>query len=270
MNIVTKKVGCWWLVLLLMGVLWFTGLSRPVIAEPILIAAASSVKFAFEETAREFYQKNPRTTVHFIFGSSGHHFGQIKNGAPFDIFFSADTGYPEKLYLEGLAASGEEMIPYAHGRLALWTGKKSWFNPKADQIKLVLDPRIRKIAIANPRHAPYGRAAVEILKYYGLYRQAQSRLVMGENIAQTAHFVQSGAAQAGIISLSMAVANPMINNGVFWEIPVSSHQPVIQGLLLLRNGRNSEGAKAFVEFVLGCEGRKILRRFGFGDLRDLR
>ena len=232
-------------------------------ADTILVAAASSVKFPFEEAVREFNRENPKSTVRLTFGSSGNHFAQIKNGAPFDVFFSADTGYPEKLFKVGLALPGKMMTPYARGRLAIWTSKRSQLNPLIKRIRIVLDPRVKKIAIANPRHAPYGRAAIQALKNYGIFPKVETRLALGENVAQAAQFTQSGAAQAGIVSLSMAVADSMQRLGTHWVIPAKAHNPVIQGFLTLRNGYNPKGGAAFASFIMNEHGQKILNRWGF-------
>ena len=257
-------------VLVLSNFLCFLILPCLAAADSVFIAAASSLKFAFEEIAKEFHRENLKTPVRLTFGSSGNHFGQIKNGAPFDIFFSADRGYPEELAKAGLGAQGESMVPYALGRLALWASKRSQLNPELNQIRVVLDSRVQKVSLANPRHAPYGRAAVEILRHYGLFQRIKSKLVMGENIAQAAQFTQSGAAQAGIVSLSMAIADSMKKTGVYWEVPPLTHKPVVQGLILLRNGRNLQGARRFAEFILSERGRSILNRWGFDSPGDER
>jgi molybdate transport system substrate-binding protein len=156
----------------------------------LTVAAAADLKFALDDLVKEFEEKNPETKVNVTYGSSGNFFAQIQNGAPFELLFSADIGYPQKLAEKGLGA--DDVFLYAIGRIVVWVSKDSPVDVDKLGIKALLEPSIRKIAVANPEHAPYGRAAVAAMKALHIYDQVASRLVYGENIAQTAQFVQSG------------------------------------------------------------------------------
>ncbi len=229
--------------------------------DKILIAAASDLKFAMEEMCNTFKQANPATDVDVSYGSSGNFYAQIKQGAPFDLFFSADTSYPELLEEEGFAVKGQRHV-YAGGRLVLWVPKYSPLNPKKELI-IVLNPQIKKLAIANPKHAPYGRAAEEALRYYELWDKIQNKLVFGENISQTAQFVQTGNADAGIIALSLAISPQMANEGKYWILPDESFNKLEQVYTVLQRGKDKPGVKAFLDFVRGKQGRKILSHYGY-------
>ncbi|MBV8352871.1 MAG: molybdate ABC transporter substrate-binding protein, partial [Verrucomicrobia bacterium] len=156
------------------------------------IAAAADLRFALDDLVKEFEQNNPAVKINVTYGSSGNFFAQLQSGAPFDLFFSADVAYPRKLAEKGLGV--DEVFLYATGRIVLWAPKNSPLDLDKLGIKALLEPSVHKIAVANPEHAPYGRAAVAALKALNVYDQVASRLVYGENIAQTAQFVQSGAA----------------------------------------------------------------------------
>ncbi len=194
----------------------------------IRIAAAADLKFAMAELSEEF-EKQTRTKVNVTYGSSGNFFSQIQNGAPFDLFFSADIEYTDV------------------------TGQ-GW--------KALLDASVKKIAIANPEHAPYGRAAVAALQKAGIYEQVKPKLVYGENISQAAQFVQSGNAQAGIVALSLAVS-PAMRGGHRWGIPAEMHPALEQGTVVLKDAKNKDAALAFLDFVKNATGRATLVKCGF-------
>jgi len=227
----------------------------------LTVAAAADLKFAFDDLVKEFNEKNPTAKVSITFGSSGNFFTQIQNGAPFDLFFSADIEYPRKLAEAGLGV--DEVFPYSIGRLVIWALKSSSVDVKKLGMKALLEPSVHKIAIANPNHAPYGRAAVAALKKLQVYDQIQPKLVFGENIAQTAQFVQSGAADIGILALSLAIAPQMAEAGQYWEVPLDAYPKMEQGGLILKSSKNIEGARAFRDFVLNEHGRALLKRYGF-------
>jgi molybdate transport system substrate-binding protein len=170
-------------------------------------------------------------------------------------------GYPDRLAGEGL---GDGAIPYAVGKLVLWANGRSAIDAPTAKMNSLLHPSVRRIAIANPKHAPYGRAAVESMKQAGLFDKVQSRLVMGENVTQAAQFAHTGAAQVGLIALSLALTDKLKSSGSFWEIPATHYRPIDQGYLLLKRSRSAGEAKAFADFVTGPEGREILKRYGFG------
>ncbi|MGC1621119.1 MAG: molybdate ABC transporter substrate-binding protein [Candidatus Acidiferrum sp.] len=226
----------------------------------ISIAAAADLRFAMQDLAAQF-EKNTGTKVDVSYGSSGNFFAQLQNGAPFDLFFSADIEYPKKLEAAGFAEPGT-LYEYAVGRIAIWMPT----DAKVDLIRMgwnaLLDPSVQKIAIANPEHAPYGRAAVAALQKAGLYEKVKSRLVYGENISQAAQFAQSGNAQAGIVAMSLALS-PGMKSGKRWEIPANMHPPIEQAAILLKSVRNRAGARAFLEFVRTSAGRATLAKYGF-------
>ena len=230
------------------------------VAEEITIAAASDLSFAFREIVAE-YENTTGNHVRLTLGSSGNFYAQIQNGAPFDLYFSADIAYPRKLEETGLTVPGS-LYPYAIGRIVLWAGKDSRLD-LSKGLEILREPAIKKIAIANPKHAPYGRAAVAAMEQAQVYDRVKDKLVLGENISQAAQFIESGAADVGIIALSLALAPPMQAAGHYWEIPADAHPPIEQGAVMLTGGKNSEGAKAFLSFIQGAEGQTIMTRYGF-------
>lgn len=235
--------------------------AAPANAGQVLVAAASSMKFVFDEAVPAFERKHPGIDVKLSYGSSGNLYSLIKNGAPYDLYFSADMEYPRRLAAAGL---GDAAVPYAVGKIVIWTNSGSGIEAGNEKMRSLLHPKALRIAIANPRHAPYGRAALEAMRHAGLLDRVRPRLVMGENVTQAAQFVHTGAAQVGIIALSLALTDKLKSTGTFWEIPDSSYRPIEQGVLLLARTRHPEAAKAFADFVTGSEGREILTRYGFG------
>lgn len=226
----------------------------------IRVAAAADLKFAMEDLATQF-EKQTATKVNVNYGSSGNFFSQIQNGAPFDLFFSADIDYPRKLEAAGLAEPGT-LCEYAVGRLVIWVPPDAKVDVSRQRWNALLDAGVQKIAIANPEHAPYGRAAVAALQTARIYEFVKAKLVYGENISQTAQFVQSGNAQAGILALSLAIS-PSMKNGKKWEIPVEMYPPLVQGAMALKSAKNKEAARAFLEFVKSKTGRLTLEKYGF-------
>lgn len=224
----------------------------------ILIAAASDLKFALDSVIVAFNRTN-KGAVDVSYGSSGKLYEQIANGAPFHIFFSADIGYPRQLKEKGFASS--EIYPYGIGRLVLWSKK---LDPAVEGLNALLSPSIRHVAIANPAHAPYGKRAQEAMTHYKVLDAVKSKLVFGENISQTAQFVTSGAADIGIVALSLALSpNMQKEGGKYYLIPETSHQPLEQGVVITRNGDGNTLAKAFMEFVKSETAQSILNHFGF-------
>jgi molybdate transport system substrate-binding protein len=225
------------------------------------IAAAADLKYALDDLVKQFAEKYPATKVNVTYGSSGNFFAQFQNGAPFDLFFSADIAYPRKLAEKGLGA--DDVFLYAIGRIVVWVPKDSPVDVDRLGIKALLEPSVRKIAVANPEHAPYGRAAVAAMKALNVYDQVESRLVYGENIAQTAQFAQSGAADVGILALSLAVAPQMRDAGRFWQVPLDAYPRMEQGGIILKSSRSLGTARAFRDFVMGDHGREVLAHYGF-------
>jgi molybdate transport system substrate-binding protein len=226
----------------------------------VRVAAAADLKFAMETLSKDF-EKMTGTKVDVTTGSSGNFFAQIQSGAPFDLFFSADMDYPTKLETSDLAEP-ETLSEYALGRIVIWTPANSRVNVAQNKWNVLLDARIRKIAIANPALAPYGRAAVSALQKAGIYEQVRAKLVYGENISQAAQFVQSGNAQAGIIAHSLALS-PGMKDGEVWEIPADMHPPIEQGAVVLRSAKNKAAALEFLNFMKSAMGRAILEKYGF-------
>ncbi len=233
----------------------------PASAGEVIIAAASDLNFAVKELLNVFEQKTG-DQVKLSLGSSGNFFSQIQNGAPYDLYFSADIRYPQKLIESGQGVAGS-LYAYAIGRIVLWVPARSPIPIEQKGLEALLDDRIKKIAIANPKHAPYGHAAVAALEKAGLYERVKDRLVFGENISQAAQFVESGAADAGIIALSLALAPSMKTAGMYWEIPAEFHPTLEQGVIQLKGARQPTVAKNFMEFLKGSEGRTIMTRYGF-------
>jgi molybdate transport system substrate-binding protein len=229
-------------------------------AGEIKIAAASDLTFAFKDVVAQF-QKQTGNSVKLTYGSSGNFYAQIQNGAPFDLFFSADVGYPEKLQTAGLVEPGT-IYEYASGKLVIWV-------PNASKLELsrglatLLDPGIRKIAIANPLHAPYGVAAVAAMRHDSIYDQVKGKLVLGENISQTAQFVQSGNADVGLLALSLAVAPAMQDKGRYVEIPATDYPPIIQAAAILKSSRNKDLANQFMKFIKQPDTVALMARYGF-------
>ncbi|MCR4290230.1 MAG: molybdate ABC transporter substrate-binding protein [Candidatus Scalindua sp.] len=238
------------------------GFLLPVHAgDNILIAAASNLRFAMHEICRDFQEENSTIQTKVSYGSSGNFFAQIKQGAPFDLFFSADATYPELLEKDGLTAKETQKV-YAVGKIVLWVPKGS----KVDfdkGLQAVISSRVTKLAIANPRHAPYGRAAAESLRYYGLWEKVKGKLIYGENISQTAQFVHTGAADAGIVALSLAISPTMLHEGRYWVIPDESHSDIEQVYVVLKKGEGKKSIRKFLDFIHGENGGKILSGYGF-------
>jgi len=230
-------------------------------AGEVSIAAASDLNFALKEIVAEF-EKQTGNTVKLSLGSSGNFFAQVSNGAPFDLYFSADISYPKKLEEDGLAEPGT-LYRYAVGRIVLWVPKGSPINVGALGIKALQHPSVKKIAIANPKHAPYGRAAVAAMEHFKVYDAVKDKLVLGENISQTAQFVQTGGADIGVIALSLASAPAMKETGTYWEVPLEAYPRLEQGAVVLKAAKDVKTARTFLEFIKGPEGAAVLKRYGF-------
>ena len=195
-------------------------------AQPVAVAAAADLQAVLPALAARFEQSGA-TRVVPTFGSSGNFYAQIQNGAPFDLFLSADIAYPRRLVQSGLADPGT-LRRYAVGRLVVWTRSDSGIDIGAG-LQALAGPRVGRIALANPEHAPYGQAAVAALAREGLYDTLRARFVLGENISQAAQFAQSGNADVGLVALSLALAPAMKASGVWVEVPSSLHAPIEPG-----------------------------------------
>ncbi len=230
-------------------------------AGEVAVAAASDLNFAFKEIVADF-EKKTGNTVKLSLGSSGNVYSQLSNGAPFDVFFSADIGYPKKLEEAGLAEPGT-LYMYAVGRIVVWVPKGSPIDVGTLGMKALQHPSVKKIAIANPKHAPYGRAAVAAMEHFKVYDEVKDKLVLGENISQTAQFIQTGGADIGIIALSLAVAPAMKEAGSYWEVPLEAYPKLEQGAVVLKTAKDPKAARAFLGYIKSPEGIAVFRRYGF-------
>ncbi|WP_026852345.1 molybdate ABC transporter substrate-binding protein [Geothrix fermentans] len=247
-----------------LAALCLLGCALPARAEapaPLAIAAAADLQFALAELKTAFLRTHPAVEVSVTHGASGTFYTQLLNRAPFDLFLSADLDYPKRLVAAGLA-DGSTTFLYSRGHLVLWVPAGSPIPLEQLGMKALLHPAAKKVAIANPRHAPYGRAAEAALARLGLLEAVRPRLVFGENIGQTAQFVQSGAADIGLIALSLAKA-PAMAGGRMREIPQDAHPPLDQGGVILNHARNRAAALAFRDFMRSQEGKAILLKYGF-------
>ena len=227
----------------------------------VAVAAAADLQTVLPALLSGF-EKATAIKATVTFGSSGNFFAQIQNGAPFDVFFSADVDYPRRLVAAG-AAEGDTLYEYATGRLVLWTRTDSGLDVKKG-LALLRDTRVRKIAIANPAFAPYGRAANAALKSHNLYEAVKDKLVFGENISQAAQLAESGNADVGLLSHSLAVGAVLKASGTFADIPPASYPPVVQAAVLVSTSRNKEPGRALLQYVRSGEARRTFAAFGFG------
>jgi molybdate transport system substrate-binding protein len=235
--------------------------SRTTSAQGLRIAAASDLQTALPAIAAQF-EKQSGQKVALTFGSSGNFFTQIQNGAPFDVFMSADVDYPTQLARAGQAEPGS-LYQYATGHLVLWTRNDSGIDIRRG-LAILTDAKVKHIAIANPQHAPYGRAAVAALRHEGLYDQAQAKFVLGENISQTAQFVQSGSAEVGVLSLSLAFSPTLQSSGTYVAIPDAWHPAIEQAAVVVASSKQKTLARQFLAYLKSPEAVRLLQSFGFG------
>ena len=226
--------------------------------ERVTVAAAADLKFALDEIVADFRSARPDDTVEVVYGSSGKFATQIRQGAPFDLYFSADIAYPRALEAEGLALGPTR--PYAVGRIVLWSRTR---DARTLRLQDLADPALGRIAIANPRHAPYGKRAEEALRAAGVWDAVQPRLVQGENIAQTFQFVSTGNAQLGFVALSQVMADGTIRSGSAWQVPASLLEPIRQDAVLLMPGKDSAAASALLTYLRGSKARAIIQSYGY-------
>lgn len=223
------------------------------------IAAASDLKFALDSIISVYSKTNQNTKITVSYGSSGNFFEQISNGAPFDLFFSADIDYPQKLEENHFAISKTQA--YGIGQIVIWSKKT---DPKKEKMNCLLNSNINTISIANPNHAPYGKRAQESMVYYNVFQKIKDKLVFGENVSQAAQFITSGAADIGIIALSLALSPNMKNRGgYYYIIPEESYSQLIQGFVILKHANGNNQAKTFSEFILSDIAKNILAYYGF-------
>jgi molybdate transport system substrate-binding protein len=222
------------------------------------IAAAADLRYALDAVITTYQRMHPQDVIEVTYGSSGKLLAQIEQGAPFELFFSADSEYPKQLVAAG-AASGDP-VPYALGHIVIWSaGVDAGKLTVVDLARSSFD----RIAIANPEHAPYGKRAEQALRAAGVWDAVQPRLIYGDNIAQTAQFVASGNAKVGIIAQSLALNPQMAKKGSYAVIPASLYQPLLQSFVVTRRGAGNTLAHDFAQYVQGAEARGVLSRYGF-------
>ena len=227
----------------------------------VAVAAASDLQTVLPALLSGF-EKATAIKVAVSFGSSGNFFAQIQNGAPFDVFFSADVDYPRRLVAAG-HAERDSLYEYATGRLVLWTRTDSGLDIRRG-MTMLRDARVRRIAVANPDLAPYGRAAVAALRTAGVYDQVKDKLVFGENISQTAQLAQSGNADVGLFAHSLAVGAVLNASGTFFDIPSTTYPPVVQAAVLVSTSWNKDAGRALLQYIKSPEARQTFAAFGFG------
>lgn len=229
----------------------------------ITVAAASSMQNALKEIGSEF-TKETGTAVEAVYGSSGKLTAQIKNGAPFDVFMSADMAFPESLAVAKLT-DGKPVV-YARGTLVLWTVKTVDIT---DYRRALLDSGCVKIAVADPRTAPYGKAAIAFLRHENVFDAIEKKLVYGDNVSQAAQYIISGAVDMGITAKALTKTPEAAGKGHWVELPCGAYPPVDHGIAVVRYGmeNNPEAAKAFVKFILSNKGRELLEKYGFAGVK---
>ena len=230
-----------------------------VLAASLTIAIAANVRFAFKDLQAAFTRETG-IEIHPVFGSSGKLAAQVRNGAPFDMFLAADMRYPQILYKEGLASA--EPIVYGYGALVVWTVTDLELTP---ELKELADPKVGKIAIANPKLAPYGRAALEALRHYQMVDAVEAKLVFGENVSQVSQFIYSRNVDAGFTAKSVVLSPEMRGMGNWIEVPKDSYQLIAQGMVILKHGKENAPADCtrFLHFLTSAPARKILANFGY-------
>ena len=227
----------------------------------VRVAAAADLKFALEEVKTELGRSQPDIGLVISYGSSGTFFQQLSNGAPFDVYLSADLTYPAQLAEAGKAGKAD-VFRYAVGRLVVWAPKGSPVDATRGLASLS-GREVTKVAIANPEHAPYGKAAVSAMQSAGVYEAVKDKLVLGENVAQAAEFAESGNAQVGVFALSLALSSHLKDKGRYAEIPLETYPRIDQGGVIMADAAHPEAAHKVKDFLLGEQGRKILERYGF-------
>lgn len=225
----------------------------------VRIAAASDLRFALDEIAGIVEREHPEIDLAVTYGSSGQFVQQIRNGAPFDLYLSADRAYVDDLVAEGLA-DASDVFDYAVGRLVAWYPSGA---PSTPDIAGLADPRVRTVAIANPEHAPYGVAAMAALESTGALASVEPKLVLGENVSQAAEFARTGNADAAIIALSLVLADPVRDVGEWTEVPLDAFPRLLQAGTVLASAQDPDAARIVAGIITGDAGRGILADYGF-------
>lgn len=229
-------------------------------AERLHVAAAANLAFALDDLHAAFHAATPGVELIVTTAASGHIVAQVERGAPFHVFLSADLDYPRELVARDLA-DPTTLTPFATGRLVWWTRRP---GPWPDDLPTVLgQPRLRRLALAQPDHAPYGRAAQETLQALGRWESLRPRLIIADSVSQAAQFVSTGNADAGFVALSAVLATPADRRGHWIEVPASLHAPLTQGAILTRRGTGHAAARTYLAFLLTPAAQAILARHGY-------
>lgn len=229
-------------------------------AQELTVAAAADLRPAVEQIAKHF-EAATGVKLRVSYGSSGNFYQQLQNGAPFDVFLSANVDYPKRLHAAGFVVKGS-YYEFARGSIVVLVRSNSPLDLKTG-LRVLTEPQVSKVAIADPGHAPYGQAAMAALKSEGLYEKVQSKLVTGENISQAASFVLSGAADAGIVAKSLALSPTAASQVRFVEVPAADYPPLLQAMVVLKSSKNQQEATKFESFMRGSEAKSFLKQFGF-------
>lgn len=232
--------------------------ATPLRADEVQIAVAANFTAPMQKIAAEF-ERDTGHKVTLAFGATGKFYAQITNGAPFDVFLSADDETPARLEKEGYGVVGSRFT-YAIGRLALWSAQEGKVDAKGEILK---NGAFQHLAIANPRTAPYGSAAIEVMQKMGVLAALQAKFVQGENIAQTYQFAVSGNAEIGFVSLSQIWKDGKISSGSAWIVPSNMHEAIRQDAMLLARGRDKRAASALLSYLRGEKARAIIKSYGY-------
>ena len=238
-------------------ILLFLTINISVYGQNVRVAAAADLRYALDEIINEFVRTQPKAKIDAVYGSSGNAYNQILNGAPYDIYFSADVAYPQKLSEQGYTLTAPRL--YGIGRIVLWSSSLDVTRG----LSVLTEKQNIKIAIANPAHAPYGDRTVEALKHYKLYDKLKSQFIYGENVSQASQFCLSGNADAGFLALSIVLSPSVSNKGKWYIIDSASHKPLEQAYVVLRHAKGNKEAFAFAEFVNSAKSKGILEKYGF-------
>jgi molybdate transport system substrate-binding protein len=246
---------------LVLAVAIFFGLSGGLCAaQEITVAAAADLQFVMQEVGARFKSATGKS-VKLIYGSSGNFTQQLQNGAPFDMFFSANLDYPKQLDAAGLTEPGT-FYQYAIGKIVVWVPNDSKLDVSLG-LRALLNPSLKKIAIANPQHAPYGKAAVAAMQKENIYEQVKDKFVLGENISQAAAFVASGSADVGIVALSLALSPNMKDKGRYAEVPAADYPAIEQACVIMGSSKNKSVAQQFLKFIQSSPITELFQKYGF-------
>jgi molybdate transport system substrate-binding protein len=246
---------------LVLGIVLAATSARLSGADTVAVAAAANLTYVLAPLDQEFQRQNPEFSVRSEIGASGSLVAQIKNGAPYDVFLSADMDFPRRLIAEG-GAEATSLVIFAYGKLILWTTRPGLDLSSIEAV--VRNSEVKRIAVANPKLAPYGRAAEEVLSKLKLGSEAAPKTVYGENITQTAQFVSSGNADAGFVAFSLVTAPNLKEKGRWIEVPADLYAPIAQGAVLTTRGAANAAARKYLLFLATPEARAVFARFGYG------